>query len=387
MKDTLETHPLTSAEAFTTHDQGVVSTCLKLLDALDPEHQGMPPSWSLEPPPLLIPIMPENLHLEARRWLAAHESSPLVRAHARALLTRGQLLLEVGAADYALQSLVNAAAELPLRTATLLLSSWPNTCTEAVRARRAEEAGMLQLAAQEHGCWGATLTPGCSEFQLEFYTEQPFQRKLLANRLRHTRTLQPISSPWLADSLLPKLVRAETSAHLYMTVGPPLVMERAMQQLDIDVLVSADDIVKPKGPGDRRRQLGERVREHLRKGLRVACLSNHSTLEARRSLLMAARELGVPVTALYFDWSPEAVEALNAAAGWPVSARNIEHVLRILEAPLPQEVEEVWVMGPQGRLAQWQQNPEDAEGFYETLEPTQMHAQENDDAALCSGDA
>lgn len=387
MKDTLEQPLLASSDPYTAHDRIVVSTSLKLLAALDPVELGMPSTWAQEPPPLLLPMLPERLQLEARRWLMAEVSSPLVRAHTRALLTQGPLLLEVGAAEFALQPLVNAAAELPLRTAAFLLEQWPLECSEEVRARRAEEAGMLQLAALEHGCWGTSLTPGCSEGQLKFYTDRLETRQLLANRLKHTRTLQVISTPWLADSLLPKLVRQETSAHLFVTVGPPLVMERAVKQLEVDALVSADDILKPKGPGDRRRQLVERTKELLRRGQRVACLSNHSTLDARRSLLMAARELGVATTALYFDWAIEDVERLNAAAGWPISARNIEHVLSILEAPLPQEVENVWVMGKVGRVAHWQQNPENAEGFSETLDLTPLDTQEIDHAALCPRDA
>lgn len=313
----------------------------------------------------------------ARQWLFEHCASPLVRADVLALVTRGYSTAEVAAADHSRESLLKCASGLSIPAAVGLMTRWPHAELDADWvssdanwvARRQEEASLLQLFAEEQGCFDETLQSWLTEEVLERYCgDDRDMRTRLLNTMRWVRLHEDIQSPWMAELYFPRLLRAQTGARLYWTVGAPLTIGRVEALVEVDVVISADDMLKVRNAADRRRQLTDKVKSYLRQGQSVACVANHSTQEARYSILKVARDMGAPSIALYYDFEEATIEALNAEAGWNVSRRTVERVLDTLEAPRPHEAEEVWVMGPQGRRARWIATASTTGGFEEVLD-------------------
>lgn len=192
-------------------------------------------------------------------------------------------------------------------------------------------------------------------------------RLKLLNGIRWVRLHESLETPWMCELYLPRLMTRQTDACLYWTVGAPLTIGRVQSLVDVDVVISADDISHARHAADRRKQLTDRIRQPLKRGLKVACIANSSTREARHSLIQVARSIGARSVALFYDFDEQAIEERNALAEWVVSRRTVERVLEILEAPRAHEADEVWVMGPRGPIAHWIARPTLEGGFDEVL--------------------
>jgi len=320
-----------------------------------------------DPLPLWLPPLNGVTLRQMRGRLRDALPSPLERAETLALLRHGPQLTTLPE-QYPRNLLLSLAAKMSLPAALELVRSWPSDATLDLARRRQEEAGELELFAEDLGCLGGTVGAWISEEMLEQHSGgSPERRVRLLAAMRWLRLHQVVSNRWAAETLFPRLVRPDTGAMLIWTVGAPLAIDRLEALIDIDALVAADDLTDSRSAAGRRREMVDRVRHRLRQGLRVGCVANHSTLESREALVSVAREVGAGSHAIFFDLSDDELMRRNEAAGWPVPLRVVERVQESLEAPRPHEAEQVWVMGDSGPLARWELGEGMLEGFRETM--------------------
>jgi len=327
----------------------------------------------------LLPVEPLGPDTHETLWLPPLDSSPLLLAEAKlrricpsplvrvdtlSLLKLGATISDLAGTNYSPGYLLATAARVSLRNTARLLRTWP---TPNVFGRaRLEDTDDLEIWAEEWACFGHTLSPWVSDESLERISgDDPYHKVRLMNALRRLRLQEEIGSRWMAESMLPRVESRLKQKRLVWTVGVPLSIVTPEAYCDVEEVIAMEDLGAVRNAATRRKRLTHAIAAALKRSDRVLCVANNTTVESRAGLLLVADDAGASSHALYFDRSPDWLEAQNEAAGWPIARRLIQRARHRLESPRPHEAEEVLVIGDDGSCVRWCPGVGRLDGFEE----------------------